>query len=206
MKCPFCGTLDNKVIDSRLSQGGEVTRRRRECEGCQRRYTTYERVEQVLPLVVKKDGRREPFDRMKILGGLHRACVKRPVSAESLERLVDELERVLVETGDKEVNSTAVGERVMDALRDLDHVAYVRFASVYRQFKDTNEFLSELSQLLAPGRARTPARGVRAAPATDDDGPEPTRTEPTRRAPRGEPRDPDSDDAIPTTNLLKDPG
>jgi len=200
MKCPFCGTLDNKVIDSRLSQGGEVTRRRRECEGCTRRYTTYERVEQVLPLVVKKDGRREPFDRMKILGGLHRACVKRPVSAESLERLVDELERVLVETGDKEVSSTVVGERVMDALRELDHVAYVRFASVYRQFKDTNEFLSELSQLLAPGRiARTPARGVRAPSLAEDDEPEP-------RKRRVEPREPDSDDAIPTTNLLKDRG
>lgn len=200
MKCPFCGTLDNKVIDSRLSQGGEVTRRRRECEGCTRRYTTYERVEQVLPLVVKKDGRREPFDRMKILGGLHRACVKRPVSAESLERLVDELERVLVETGDKEVSSTVVGERVMDALRELDHVAYVRFASVYRQFKDTNEFLSELSQLLAPGRVtRTPARGLRAPILAEDEEPEP-------RKRRVEPRDPDSDDAIPTTNLLKDRG
>ena len=200
MKCPFCGTLDNKVIDSRLSQGGEVTRRRRECEGCTRRYTTYERVEQVLPLVVKKDGRREPFDRMKILGGLHRACVKRPVSAESLERLVDELERVLVETGDKEVSCTVVGERVMDALRELDHVAYVRFASVYRQFKDTNEFLSELSQLLAPGRVtRTPARGLRAPILAEDEEPEP-------RKRRVEPRDPDSDDAIPTTNLLKDRG
>ncbi len=202
MKCPFCGTLDNKVIDSRLSQGGEVTRRRRECEGCQRRYTTYERVEQVLPLVVKKDGRREPFDRMKILGGLHRACVKRPVSAEALERLVDDLERVLVETGDKEVSSTVVGERVMDALRELDHVAYVRFASVYRQFKDTNEFLSELSQLLSPGSVtRTPARGVRAP--KDLEGAEPTRS---ARPPRSEPTEPDSDDAIPTTNLLKDPG
>jgi transcriptional repressor NrdR len=201
MKCPFCGTLDNKVIDSRLSQGGEVTRRRRECEGCQRRYTTYERVEQVLPLVVKKDGRREPFDRMKILGGLHRACVKRPVSAESLERLVDDLERVLVETGEKEVASTAVGERVMDALRELDHVAYVRFASVYRQFKDTNEFLSELSQLLSPGGSRTPARGVRAPSPKDLDEPEPSRKP---RALRSD--DPDSDDSIPTTNLLKDRG
>jgi transcriptional repressor NrdR len=194
MKCPFCGTLDNKVIDSRLSQGGEVTRRRRECEGCQRRYTTYERVEQVLPLVVKKDGRREPFDRMKILGGLHRACVKRPVSAESLERLVDDLERALVETGEKEVSSTVVGERVMDSLRELDHVAYVRFASVYRQFKDTNEFLSELSQLLAPGRVtRTPPRGTRSPER------EPVRV-------REASTEPDSDDAIPTTNLLKDRG
>ncbi len=164
MKCPFCGTLDNKVIDSRLSQGGEVTRRRRECERCQRRYTTYERVEQVLPLVVKRDGRREPFDRAKVLSGLHHACVKRPVSAEALERLVDELERVLVETGDKEVSSAIVGERVMEALRALDHVAYVRFASVYRQFEDTNEFLAELSHLLPRDAAGASAlRSARAA-------------------------------------------
>ena len=181
MKCPFCGTLDNKVIDSRLSQGGEVTRRRRECEGCQRRYTTYERVEQVLPLVVKKDGTREPFDRMKILGGLLRACVKRPVSSESLEKLVDGLERELVDGGEKEVASTQVGERVMDALRDLDHVAYVRFASVYRQFKDTNEFLSELSQLL--GSSRPAARARR----------EPERSAEEPALPGREPNEPDLD-------------
>jgi transcriptional repressor NrdR len=149
MKCPFCGTLDNKVIDSRLSQGGEVTRRRRECERCERRYTTYERVEQVLPLVVKKDNRREPFERMKVLSGLRRASEKRPVSSDALERLVDQLERELVESGDKEVASTVIGEKVMAALRDVDQVAYVRFASVYRSFKDIHEFMAELSQLLA---------------------------------------------------------
>ncbi len=148
MKCPFCGTLDNKVIDSRLSQGGEVTRRRRECEGCDRRYTTYERVEQVLPLVVKKDDRREPFDRVKVLAGLRRACEKRPVSQESLDRLVDQLERELVETGEKEVPSAVIGEKVMARLRELDQVAYVRFASVYRSFKDIHEFMAELSGLL----------------------------------------------------------
>lgn len=148
MKCPFCGTLDNKVIDSRLSQGGEVTRRRRECEGCGRRYTTYERVEQVLPLVVKKDDRREPFDRVKVLAGLRRACEKRPVSQESLDRLVDQLERELVETGEKEVPSAVIGEKVMGRLRELDQVAYVRFASVYRSFKDIHEFMAELSGLL----------------------------------------------------------
>lgn len=148
MKCPFCGTLDNKVIDSRLSQGGEVTRRRRECEGCGRRYTTYERVEQVLPLVVKKDDRREPFDRVKVLAGLRRACEKRPVSQESLDRLVDQLERELVETGEKEVPSAVIGEKVMARLRELDQVAYVRFASVYRSFKDIHEFMAELSGLL----------------------------------------------------------
>jgi len=148
MKCPFCGILDNRVIDSRLSQAGEVTRRRRECDGCKRRYTTYERVEQALPYVIKKDGRREPFDRMKVLGGLRRACEKRPVSSEALELLVDRIEREMVETGDKEVSSAEVGEKIMDALRGLDQVAYVRFASVYRSFKDIHEFMSELSDLI----------------------------------------------------------
>src|SRR5688572_19381487 len=148
MKCPFCGTLDNRVIDSRLSQGGEVTRRRRECEGCKRRYTTYERVEEVLPLVIKKDGRREPFDRLKIVAGLRRACEKRPVSTEALEALVDRVERDLVETGEKEVASSLIGERIMQSMRDLYQVAYVRFASVYRSFKDIHEFMAELSDLL----------------------------------------------------------
>jgi len=148
MKCPFCGHLDNKVIDSRLSQGGEVTRRRRECDHCGRRYTTYERVEEVLPLVVKKDGRREPFDRMKITGGLRRACEKRPVSSETLERLVDRIERELVDSAEKEVESSRIGERCMEALKDLDQVAYVRFASVYRSFKDIHEFMSALDNLL----------------------------------------------------------
>ncbi len=154
MKCPFCGTLDNRVIDSRLSQGGEVTRRRRECDSCVRRYTTYERVEQVLPLVVKKDGRREPFDRMKILAGLRRACEKRPVSSEALEGLIDDIERELVEAGEKECLSSAIGERIMDRLRHVDQVAYVRFASVYRSFKDIHEFMAELSDLLGE-RSRT---------------------------------------------------
>lgn len=148
MKCPFCGHLDNKVIDSRLSQGGEVTRRRRECDHCTRRYTTYERVEEVLPLVVKKDGRREPFDRMKVLGGLRRACEKRPVSSEAIERIVDSIERKLVDSGEKEVDVSVIGERCMEALRQTDPVAYVRFASVYRSFKDIHEFMGALSTLL----------------------------------------------------------
>lgn len=148
MKCPFCGSFDNRVIDSRLSSGGEVTRRRRECEGCERRYTTYERVEQVLPLVVKRDDRREAFDRMKVLAGLRRACEKRPVSEEQLDRVVDSIERELVDAGDKEVPSTTIGEKVMFQLKDLDQVAYVRFASVYRSFKDIREFMTELSGLL----------------------------------------------------------
>ncbi len=148
MKCPFCGHLDNKVIDSRLSQGGEVTRRRRECDTCTRRYTTYERVEEVLPLVVKKDGRREPFDRMKVIGGLRRACEKRPVSSEALERIVDSIERQLVDSGEKEIDVSVIGERCMEALRQTDPVAYVRFASVYRSFKDIHEFMGALSTLL----------------------------------------------------------
>jgi transcriptional repressor NrdR len=148
MKCPFCGGLDNKVTDSRLSQGDEVIRRRRECEGCGRRFTTYERIELVLPMVVKKDGRRESFDRLKVLAGLRRACEKRPVGTEALDALVDQIERALVESGDKEVVSAAIGEQVMQRLREVDQVAYVRFASVYRSFKDIHEFMSELSQLL----------------------------------------------------------
>ena len=148
MKCPFCGSVDNKVIDSRLSQAGEVTRRRRECEGCTRRYTTYERVEQLLPWVIKKDERRENFDRMKVLSGLRRACEKRPISALDLESLVDDIERCLVDSGEKELESSAIGEQVMERLKVLDQIAYVRFASVYRSFKDIHEFMHELSQLL----------------------------------------------------------
>ena len=148
MKCPFCGQLDNKVIDSRLSQGGEVTRRRRECDHCDRRYTTYERVEEVLPLIVKKDARREPFDRMKVIGGLRRACEKRPVSSDQLERVVDRIERELVDSGEKEVESSRIGQHCMEALREIDQLAYVRFASVYRSFKDIHEFMNALSNLL----------------------------------------------------------
>ena len=148
MKCPFCGGIENKVTDSRLSQGDEVIRRRRECEGCGRRFTTYERIELVLPMVVKKDGRREAFDRLKVLAGLRRACEKRPVATEALDALIDQIERTLVESGDKEVNSSVIGEQVMQRLREIDQVAYVRFASVYRSFKDIHEFMSELSQLL----------------------------------------------------------
>ncbi len=168
MKCPFCATLENKVIDSRLSAGGEVTRRRRECEACARRYTTYERVEQVLPLVIKKDDRREAFDRMKVLAGLRRAVEKRPVSSEDLERFVDTIERELVETGEKEVASSAIGEKVMLHLRELDQVAYVRFASVYREFKDIHEFMEALSTLLkastGAGLTSSPLAGVTNAP------------------------------------------
>jgi transcriptional repressor NrdR len=148
MKCPFCGSVENKVIDSRLSQGDEVTRRRRECEACARRFTTYERIEVVLPMVVKKDGRREPFDRLKVLAGLRRACEKRPIASEKLDQLVDKIERELVEPGDKEIESSRIGEAVMLNLKELDQVAYVRFASVYRSFQDIHEFMNALSNLL----------------------------------------------------------
>lgn len=161
MKCPACGVLDNKVIDSRLSEGGEATRRRRECVGCGRRYTTYERVEEAIPLIVKKDGRRESYDRRKLIQGLERACQKRPVSAEAREEVADAIERDLRESGEREIPSSEIGEKVMLHLRELDQVAYVRFASVYRQFDDIGEFLDELQKL--GQRVRTSER-MRVAP------------------------------------------
>lgn len=148
MKCPFCQALENKVIDSRLSKDNEVIRRRRECEACERRFTTYERVEEVLPMVVKKDGGRELFDSHKVLAGIRRACEKRPVPVPAMEQIVEGIERELHESGEKEVPSSYIGERVMEALKEVDGVAYVRFASVYRSFRDVNEFLDELKHLL----------------------------------------------------------
>lgn len=148
MKCPFCGHADSKVIDSRPGVTGDVTRRRRECEACARRFTTYERVEDVLPAVVKKDGRRENFDRQKLIGGLRRATEKRPVSLESLNAAVDGIERQMLESADpREVSSHQIGEWVMHRLREIDVVAYVRFASVYRSFRDIEEFRAELESL-----------------------------------------------------------
>jgi len=149
MKCPFCSFEDTKVIDSRLGKEGNNIRRRRECIDCGRRFTTYERVEEILPLVIKKDGRREPFDRLKIISGMQRACEKRPVSIATIEKLVDRLEVSFQESGEKEIEASRIGEAVMEALRDVDEVAYVRFASVYRQFKDINEFMAELKEILA---------------------------------------------------------
>jgi transcriptional repressor NrdR len=148
MKCPFCGYMDDKVIDSRLGKDGDIIRRRRECLKCERRFTTYERVEDVLPMVVKKDGRREPFDRNKILLGIKKACEKRPISVQAVENVVTAIEASFSETSDREIKSTEIGEKVMTRLRDLDDVAYVRFASVYRSFKDINEFMSELKDIL----------------------------------------------------------
>jgi transcriptional repressor NrdR len=140
MRCPFCGHLEDRVVDSREAQDGQATRRRRECLGCQRRFTTYERTEESLPALVKKDGRREAFDRRKVLEGLRRACQKRPVSQERIDEMATRVERRLQETGEREVPSSAVGELVMEMLRAEDPVAYVRFASVYRDFRDVGEF------------------------------------------------------------------
>lgn len=154
MKCPFCGFADNRVIDSRLGKEGNSIRRRRECLQCERRFTTYERVEEILPLIIKKDGRRQPFDRLKVIAGMQRACEKRPVSFATIEKIVDDLERQLQESGEREIDSSRIGKAVMDALHDIDEVAYVRFASVYRQFKDINEFMAELKDILAEGSGK----------------------------------------------------
>jgi transcriptional repressor NrdR len=147
VRCPFCSHPDSKVIDSRVSAAGDVIRRRRECEECARRFTSRERVEDVLPVVVKKNGVREPFDREKVLRGVRLACNKRPVAMDGIARFIDELERDLIEREAKEVQSGEIGERVMRLLRELDEVAYVRFASVHRRFRDIDEFRSELDKM-----------------------------------------------------------
>jgi transcriptional repressor NrdR len=154
MRCPFCSHLEDKVIDSRAAATGDVIRRRRECESCARRFTTYERVEDVLPTVVKKDGRREPFDRQKLVRGLRIACNKRPVSIERIETIADAIEREAQESERREIAASELGDRVMHHLRELDEVAYVRFASVYRSFRDIDEFLTELGKLVK-------AKGIR---------------------------------------------
>ncbi len=151
MKCPFCGHTESRVVDSRISKDAESIRRRRECLKCRKRFTTSERGEETLPLIVKKDGRREPFDRKKIFSGLKKACEKRPISVDTLEKIVSRIEQGLMESGDREVKSSVIGEKVMEELYNLDGVAYVRFASVYRQFKDINQFMKELNDLLAHG-------------------------------------------------------
>jgi transcriptional repressor NrdR len=155
VKCPFCDKLEDKVIDSRTAREGEVIRRRRECLGCKRRFTTYERIEENLPMVVKKDNRREPFDRAKILSGLKKACEKRPVSIGALGAAVDRIEKRIQDLGETEVPSRTVGEEVMRALQELDSVAYVRFASVYREFKDIDQFMDTIRALTHhdPGRS-----------------------------------------------------
>ena len=148
MKCPFCNHLHDKVVDSRESRDGEAIRRRRECLKCARRFTTYEQVEHALPMVIKKDGRRESFDRNKILSGLTKACEKRPISVEKLYEVIDDIEKQLYSRMEKEVASNIIGEMLMEKLARLDEVAYVRFASVYRQFKDINAFTKELQKFL----------------------------------------------------------
>ena len=148
MKCPFCGEIDNKVIDSRLSKEGNAVRRRRECIICTRRFTTYEHIEEVTVMIIKKDGRREVFSREKVRTGIKKACEKRNVSVHVIDQFLDELERDLRETGEKEIPSHDLGEKIMMKLHELDDVAYVRFASVYREFKDVNDFVAELKSLL----------------------------------------------------------
>lgn len=148
MKCPFCGEINNKVIDSRLGKDGRMIRRRRECLNCKKRFTTYEKVEAVLPMVVKKDGRREPFNNEKIRAGIQKACQKRPISINKIDDFVDSLAQQFQESGNREINSSEIGERVIERLKSWDDVAYVRFSSVYRQFKDINEFMTELKDLL----------------------------------------------------------
>lgn len=170
MRCPFCQEPENKVIDSRESQEGSVIRRRRECLQCKRRFTTYERVEELLPLIAKKDGRREGYDRDKLLSGLKKACEKRPVSMEQLEGLADEVERKLQEMGEKEVPSSLLGEMVMTRLHELDEVAYVRFASVYRSFRDIAEFMTELKDLLDERAVAPRGRGGRGGAGGDGNG------------------------------------
>ena len=158
MKCPFCHETENRVIDSRLSKDSNMIRRRRECSKCSRRFTTYERVEEMMPLVVKKDGRRETYERIKIINGLKRACEKRPVSINTIEAIADRIERNLQERGEKEILSSVIGEATMRELHDTDEVAYVRFASVYRSFKDINEFMVELEELFKERKEISAAR------------------------------------------------
>ncbi len=154
MICPFCGFRQDRVIDSRESKEGDVIRRRRQCLECERRFTTYERIDEIPYMVVKKDGRREKFDRQKVLGGLLRACEKRPVPMGKLAEVVDEVEGRLAETQDRELPTTIIGEILMDRLRALDKIAYVRFASVYRDFQDVEAFLNELKNLIVHKREK----------------------------------------------------
>ncbi|MCG6892856.1 MAG: transcriptional regulator NrdR [Desulfobacteraceae bacterium] len=149
MNCPFCGESEDKVIDSRLSKGGNEIRRRRECLECGRRFTTYERIEEIPLMIIKKDGRREEFNREKVRAGIQKACEKLDISMNTIESFLEDLERDLRETGEKEIPSPQVGEKVMHMLHDLHDIAYVRFASVYREFKDVNDFVSELKSLLS---------------------------------------------------------
>jgi transcriptional repressor NrdR len=148
MRCPFCSATEDKVVDTRPSDDEQLIRRRRECIGCGKRFTTYERVDEALPMVVKKDARREPYDRAKVVAGLHKACDKRPVSAARIEEVADEIERSLRDMADKEIPSSKIGDAVLSRLRDIDDVAYLRFASVYLPFKDAGEIMHEVQRLI----------------------------------------------------------
>ena len=154
MKCPYCGSLEEKVVDSREGKDGMVVRRRRQCQQCLRRFTTYERIEEIHFMVVKKDGRREPFNRQKIMAGLLKATQKRPVSVAQLEKIVDEIEARLAEKVEREMPAAEIGELIMERLHEIDEVAYVRFASVYRQFKDVSQFVEEVKGLREGGPRR----------------------------------------------------
>ncbi len=152
MRCPYCENVDSKVIDSRPTEDGHAIRRRRECDRCNRRFTTYEKVEEVILMVIKKDGSREAFDRTKVMNGIIKACEKRPVTMEQIENMVNQIERGLNNMMEKEVESSFIGELIMDQLREVDQVAYVRFASVYREFTDVSTFLAEIEKLLGKGK------------------------------------------------------
>ena len=154
MKCPFCGHIEDRVVDSRESREGDVIRRRRECMKCERRFTSYERIDEIPYMVVKKDGRREPFDREKILSGVMKACEKRPIPIAKIEALVNSVEKYVQESRERERSTEKIGEVIMRRLKELDKVAYVRFASVYLEFKDVSEFMSELKSLVRSGRVK----------------------------------------------------
>ena len=167
MKCPFCGYAEDKVVDSRESKEGESIRRRRECLKCEKRFTTYERIDEIPYMVIKKDGRREKFDRQKVLSGVLRACEKRPISMGKMEQIVNDVESYVIDSTDRERTTAEVGQMIMEQLKHLDKVAYIRFASVYRDFKDVNEFRAELESLLGKEqpRAATKARSRAGAKA-----------------------------------------
>ncbi len=171
MKCPFCANGENRVIDSRISKDGSAIRRRRECIACSKRFTTYEFVEEVLPMVVKKDGRREAFDRSKIRTGILKACEKRPISVERIETVVENIERACQDLQGKEISTTVIGEKIMQELQGLDAVAYVRFASVYREFRDVGDFMEELKDLMnGKGQPAKPSRAEAKENRGNDEG------------------------------------
>ncbi|MCK6550665.1 transcriptional regulator NrdR [Myxococcota bacterium] len=161
MKCPFCANMENKVIDSRLSKDGQVIRRRRECNDCGRRFTTYERIEEVLPMVVKSDGRRDPFDHAKLVQGIQAACEQRAVPLATIEQIVEDIEKQLQDTGEKEVDSSVIGEEVLIRLAEVDDVAYIRYAATFKKFADLAEFAKELNAMLAERKRRARVGGQR---------------------------------------------